>query len=114
MYTIEIEHECGCFKKSGFENNTTFETKEEAHQRAKVMECRMNQEFCFKHFFEAVDHGDKIVIHSTLRPEDEDGFDDEDDIKILMAKNPVTIGFDAKEASPHDVELYDANRKGEN
>ncbi|HFS85472.1 MAG TPA: hypothetical protein ENK72_02520 [Epsilonproteobacteria bacterium] len=71
----------------------------------------MNQEFCFKHFFEAVDYGDKIVIHSTLRPEDEEELDDEDNIKVLMAKSPVTIGFDAKEASPHDVELYDDKRR---
>lgn len=99
MYTIEIEHECGCFKKSGFENNTTFATKEEAHMRAKVMECRMNQEFCFKHFFEAVDYGDKIVIHSTLRPEDDDE-DDDLDIKELMKKYPVKIGFDAEAETP--------------
>jgi len=91
MYTIEIEKECGCFKKSAFENNTAFETKEEALMRAKVMECRMNQEFCFKHYFEAVDYGDKIVIHSTLRPQEDD--EDEIDIKELMARNPVMVHF---------------------
>jgi len=99
MYTIEVEKECGCFKKSGFEKVTTFETKEEAMMRAKVMECRMNQEFCFKHYFDAVDHGDKIIIHSTLRPEDED--DDAPDIKELMARNHVAVHFNAEEETPH-------------
>lgn len=98
MYTIEIEKECGCFKKSAFENHTAFETKEEALMRAKVMECRMNQEFCFRHYFEAVDYGDRIVIHSTLRPEDDE--DDEIDIKALMARNPVMVHFNEAEETP--------------
>ncbi len=100
MYTIHVENECSCFKKSGFENDLTFETREEAHMRAKVMECRMNQEFCFKHYFEAVDMGDKIVIHSTVRPDDDED-DDAPDIKELMAKIPVTIGFNDEEETPH-------------
>ncbi len=102
MYTIEIEKECSCFKKSGFQNNLTFENKEDAIMRAKVLECRMNQEFCFNHFFEAVDYGDKIVIHSTVRPDDDEEYDEDLDIKKLMAKNPVTIGFNAEEPTPGD------------
>jgi hypothetical protein len=101
VYTIEIEKECSCFKKSGLENNLTFESKEEAHMKAKVLECRMNQEFCFKHFFEAVDYGDKIVIHSSLRPDDDEEYDEDLDVKKLMAKNPVALGFNAEEESPH-------------
>jgi len=100
MYTIVIENECSCFKKSGLENNMTFENREDAHMKAKVLECRMNQEFCMKHYFEAVDYGDKIVIHSVVRPVDEDDDDEELDIKKLMAKNPVTIGFNAEEEPP--------------
>ncbi len=103
MYIIEMEKECGCFKKSGFENNVAFETKEEALMRAKVMECRMNQEFCFKHFFEAVDYGDKIVIHSTLRPEDDD--DDEIDVRELVAKSPVQVHFSADGETPHGARV---------
>jgi len=98
MYTIRIEKECSCFKKSGFENNTTFETKEEAIARARVMECRMNQEFCFKHYFDAVDMGNEIVIHSTLRPEDED--EDEIDLKELLARNVVKVHFDDGSHTP--------------
>lgn len=97
MYTIEVEKECGCFKKSGFENNLTFENKEDALMKAKVMECRMNQEFCLKHFFQAVDYGDKIIIHSELRPVEED----DEDINELLRKNPnVQIGFMSEEEPP--------------
>ena len=46
MYRIEMEKECSCFKKSNFGNDLTFENKEDAIMRAKVLECRMNQEFC--------------------------------------------------------------------
>jgi len=101
MYTIEIEKECGCFKKSSFENNMTFDYKEDAINKAKVIEARMNQEFCFKHYFEAVDHGDKIVIHSTLRPEDEDD-EEAEDIRDLIAKSPVKIQFDGGASTPGD------------
>lgn len=98
MYTIQIEKECGCFKKSGIKNNLTFENREDAHMKAKVLECRMNQEFCMKHFFEAVDYGDKIVIKSSLRPVE----DDDEDINELIAQSPVTIGFDEKQETPHE------------
>lgn len=74
MYTVRIENECSCFKKSGFENNLTFETREEALLEAKILECRMSQEFCHTHYFEAEDRGEEIVIHTILTPED-----DEDD-----------------------------------
>jgi hypothetical protein len=99
MYTIEIEKECSCFKKSGLENNMTFDTREDMYNKARVLECRMNQEFCMKHFFEAVDYGDKIIIHSEERPVDEE-LDDVEDINDLIAKSKVTIGFDAKEEPP--------------
>ena len=72
MYTVRIEQECSCFKKSGFENNQTFETKAEALLQAKVLECRMSQEFCHTHYFEAEDRGDEIVIHTIITPDDDD------------------------------------------
>ena len=100
MYTIEIENECSCFKKSGLENNMTFETREDMYNKARVLECRMNQEFCMKHYFEAVDYGEKIVIHSTLRPEDDEDDEDIEDAGVLVRKNAVKIGFDGSEASP--------------
>ena len=72
MYKVHIENECACFKKSVFENNLTYDRKEDAQLKAKVLECRMNQEFCHTHYFEAEDRGDIIVLGSVLRPEDED------------------------------------------
>lgn len=77
MYKIHIEHECSCFKKSAFENDQTFKEKDDALMKAKVMECRMNQEFCHTHFFEAEDLGDEIIIRSVVRADFED--DEEDD-----------------------------------
>jgi len=106
MYTIEIEHECGCFKKSNFKNNMTFETKEDCIAKARVMECLMNQQFCMKHFFEAVDYGDKIVIHSSLRPEHED----DEDIRALVSRSPVKIHFSEGEDTPNGANCGIASR----
>lgn len=100
MYTIVMEKECGCFKKSGLDNNMTFESREDMINKARVLECRMNQEFCMTHFFEAVDYGDKIVIHSSLRPADDEDDDHIEDARTLVQKSVVTIGFDASEAPP--------------
>lgn len=99
MYTIEIEKECSCIKKSGLDKVMTFDEREDMINKARVLECRMNQEFCMTHFFEAVDYGEKIVIHSSVRPVDED---DEhiEDARTLVSNSGVTIGFDASEPSP--------------
>ena len=102
MYTIEIERECSCFKKSGFENNMTFESREDMYNKARVLECLMNQEFCMKHFFEAVDYGDKIIIHSSVRPEDDEDDEDIEDARELVKKSGVTIGFDASQVPPKE------------
>jgi hypothetical protein len=102
MYTIEMEKECGCFKKSGFENNLTFETREDMYNKARVLECLMNQQFCMKHFFEAVDYGDKIVIHSSVRPEDDEDDEHIEDARELVKKSGVTIGFDASQVPPKE------------
>jgi len=102
LYTIEIEKECSCVKKSGLEKVMTFETREDMYNKARVLECRMNQEFCMKHFFEAVDYGDKIVLHSTVRPEDDEEDDHIEDARTLVSKSGVTIGFDASQVPPKD------------
>lgn len=77
MYKVHVENECSCFKKSAFENDLTYKDKEDALMKAKVMECRMNQEFCHTHYFEAEDMGDEIIIRSVVRADYED--DDDDD-----------------------------------
>ena len=99
MYTIEIEKECSCFLKSGLDKVMTFETREDMYNKARVLECRMNQEFCMKHYFEAVDYGEKIVIHSSVRPIDEDD-EDVEDARDLVNRSGVVIGFDASQKSP--------------
>jgi len=101
LYTIEIEKECSCVKKSGYEKIMTFESREDMYNKARVMECLMNQQFCMTHFFEAVDYGDKIVIHSSVRPEDDEEDEDIEDARELVNKSGVTIGFDASKPTPN-------------
>lgn len=100
MYTIEIDKECSCFIKSGLDKVMTFETREDMYNKARVLECRMNQEFCMKHYFEAVDYGEKIIIHSTVRPDDDEEDEDVEDARDLVRKSGVTIGFDASQVTP--------------
>ncbi|MDF1883518.1 hypothetical protein JHD49_06150 [Sulfurimonas sp. SAG-AH-194-C21] len=102
MYTIEIEKECACFLKSDIKNNMEFETREDMINKARVIECLMNQNFCMTHYFQAVDYQDKIVIHSTVRPTDEDD-DDVETSSELVRRSGVVIGFDAGEKPPKDA-----------
>ncbi|MDQ7044654.1 MAG: hypothetical protein Q9M32_01885 [Sulfurimonas sp.] len=97
MFTIEVKEPCACFNKSGFEAKTEYESREDMINRARVMECRMNQEFCMTHFFEAVDYNDHIIIHRTLRPEDDEDDDYIEDAGVLVRSSVVTIGFDGSE-----------------
>ena len=99
MYTIEIEKECSCIKKSGMEKILTFDSREDMINKARVMECLMNQNFCMTHFFEAVDYGEKIVIHSSVREVDEED-EDVEDARTLVAKSGVTIAFDGSQEPP--------------
>lgn len=100
MYTLEIEKECSCIKKSGLEKTMTFETREDMYNKARVLECRMNQEFCMTHYFEAVDYGEKIVIHSSIRPIDDEDDDDIEDAADLVRNSKMVIGFDGSAESP--------------
>lgn len=75
MYTVHVENECRCFKKSSFINDEAFKDKADAQMQAKIIECKMNQEFCHTHMFVAEDMGDKIVIHSHVREDDDDDDD---------------------------------------
>jgi len=53
MYTVQIEKECACFKKSEYENNMTFETQKDAYNYANIVAEFMNEEFCGQHIFSA-------------------------------------------------------------
>lgn len=45
MYTIKFEEECECFKKSGFENNTTELLRSNALMKANQMCNILNNKF---------------------------------------------------------------------
>lgn len=51
MYTIEVEKECGCFKKSEYDKEKSFENKDEAILYTESLVDLMNEEFCGKHNF---------------------------------------------------------------
>ena len=62
MFTIHIEKECGCFKKSDFENNKRFENKDDALIEAMNMVKTMNDEWCEKHEFTFSEDGQNFQI----------------------------------------------------
>ena len=45
MFTIKFENECECFKKSGFENNTTALLRSDAMMKANQMCNILNNKF---------------------------------------------------------------------
>jgi len=62
MFTINVTQECGCFKKSPYENNKNFESKDDALLQAKLMVNHMNTKFCEKHEFELSEDGQNFRI----------------------------------------------------
>lgn len=67
MYTVQMEHECACFKKSEYTNNTTFNTQQEAYAYANILSEFMNEEFCGTHkFYSQKAQGDNFVIRVAI------------------------------------------------
>ncbi len=62
MFTVKLEKECGCFKRSDFSNNVQFGSKDDALAEALNMSKEMNDLFCQKHEFNVVEEGDLIQI----------------------------------------------------
>ena len=62
MFTVTVEKECGCFRKSGLENHKKYESRDDALINAINSAKEMNQEFCQKHEFIVVESGSSIVI----------------------------------------------------
>ncbi len=62
MFTIIADKECGCFKKSSFTNNKTFDSKDDALLEAQSMANHMNTKFCQKHEFELREDGANFAI----------------------------------------------------
>ncbi len=69
MYTVTIERECGCFKKSEYKKEKSFDNQQDAYMYSKILEELMNEEFCSKHLFFA----QKV---------------DDDNFMIRVAENP--------------------------
>lgn len=73
MFTINVENECGCFKKSSYDNNMQFENKDDALMQARLMESHMNQRFCQKHLFTLTEDGENFNIGVSVKPKESSG-----------------------------------------
>ncbi len=73
MFTINVAKECGCFKKSAYENNMEFDNKDDALIQARLMESHMNQKFCQKHIFYTEEIGNTFTIHVEEKPKESSG-----------------------------------------
>jgi len=62
MFKVTVEKECGCFRKSGIENNKSFDNKDDALIEALNLTKKMNQDFCQKHEFTVNENGNNIFI----------------------------------------------------
>jgi len=67
MFTVEVEKECGCFRKSDLQNHQRFEDKDQALSHAIEMAQKMNEEFCQKHEFRVMEEGERFKIAVTER-----------------------------------------------
>ncbi|MFT7860964.1 MAG: hypothetical protein ABXS93_08500 [Sulfurimonas sp.] len=66
MSKIIFEKECGCVKRSDYENNVSYANKEDALIKALEMTKDMNETFCKKHNFQAVENGEDILIKVAM------------------------------------------------
>lgn len=62
MFTIKFEKECGCFKKSGFENNTTELLRSNALMKANQMCNILNNKFGGEGKFIVVEENRTFII----------------------------------------------------
>lgn len=62
MFTVTVEKECGCFKKSEYQKEKSFEKQQDAYMYSKALEELMNEEFCKKHLFFAQKTGDQTFM----------------------------------------------------
>jgi hypothetical protein len=62
MYTVTIQKECGCFKRSGEPTYKSYSTKEEAKRSAQMWAEAMNIDFCKKHNFIVKEETNAYII----------------------------------------------------
>lgn len=66
MYTVTMEKECGCFKRSDYASTQSFDTKDAALLEAQQMAEEMNETFCQKHTFSVREEGNNFIISLAL------------------------------------------------
>ncbi len=62
MFTINVDKECGCFRKSAYDNNMGFDSKDDALIQAQSMVNHMNTKFCQTHEFMLSENGQNFSI----------------------------------------------------
>jgi hypothetical protein len=62
MISLKMEKQCGCFKRSSFDAEQSYNTKEEALKEAKNICVDMNSTFCQKHVFNFIEEDNDVVI----------------------------------------------------
>jgi len=62
MARVRVDRACGCFRNSDFEQETQFETIDEALEKANEMCAVMNEDFCEKHTFKSEYIDGEVVI----------------------------------------------------
>ena len=70
MFTINVDKECGCFKRSMYENDQSFHDKDSALIEAQSMLSTMNEDFCQKHEFTLSENGENFSIAMNARPQE--------------------------------------------
>lgn len=73
MFKINVDKECGCFKRSAYENGMSFESKDDALLQAQIMVDHMNTKFCQKHEFALSENGTDFNIAMSMREEKKSG-----------------------------------------
>ena len=51
MYTVKMEHECACFKKSEYKSEKSFDNQKDAYSYANILVEFMTEDFCTTHLF---------------------------------------------------------------
>jgi len=69
MFNVQVALECGCFRKSEYQKEKSFEKRDDAILYSNAIAELMNEEFCKKHIFSSheVERGE-FVIAGNNRP----------------------------------------------
>ena len=63
MFRVQVAKECGCFRRSEYQKEKSFESRDDAILYSKDLAELMNEEFCKKHIFSVreVDRGEFVI-----------------------------------------------------